>query len=89
MGIQLSDCVENIVEKQEIAHYEQFSFSHNVLKSCLMVMHQNEYLWSKGTIRISNLFLLNVEIVPSLSDIFYNLIPFVFHPITDKSDQSS
>ena len=24
MGIQFSDCVENIVEKEEIARYEQF-----------------------------------------------------------------
>ena len=24
MGIQLSDCVENIVRKGEIAHYKQF-----------------------------------------------------------------
>ena len=25
-----------------------FSFSHNVFKSFLLLMHQNEYLWSKG-----------------------------------------
>ena len=25
-----------------------FSFSHNVFKSCLLLMRQNEYLWSKG-----------------------------------------
>ena len=25
-----------------------FSFSHNVFKSCLVLMSQNEYLWSKG-----------------------------------------
>ena len=25
-----------------------FSFSHNVLKSCLLLMQQNEYLWGKG-----------------------------------------
>ena len=25
-----------------------FSFFHNVFKSCLLLMHQNEYLWSKG-----------------------------------------
>ena len=24
MGIQFSDCIENIVGKEEIAHYEQF-----------------------------------------------------------------
>ena len=40
--------LENIVGKGEIARYEQFSFSHNVFKSCLVLMRQNEYLWSKG-----------------------------------------
>ena len=37
MGKQLSDRVENIVEKGEI-----------VFKGCLLLMSQNEYLWSKG-----------------------------------------
>ena len=37
IGIQLSDSVENIVGKDE-----------NVFKSCLLLMHQNEYLWSNG-----------------------------------------
>ena len=40
MGKQLSDCVENIVGKGEIAHQNDF-------KSCLLLMRQNEYLWSK------------------------------------------
>ena len=35
MGIQCSDWVENIVGKEEIARYE---FSHNVFKSCLLLM---------------------------------------------------
>ena len=38
-GVQLSDGVENIVGKKEIARY-------NVFKAVLL-MHQNEYLWSK------------------------------------------
>ena len=25
-----------------------FFFSHNVFKSCLLLMHQNQYLWRKG-----------------------------------------
>ena len=41
MGIQLSDLVENIVGKEEIARYDAF-------KSCLLLMRQNEYLWTKG-----------------------------------------
>ena len=31
-----------------------FSFSHNVFKSCLLLMCQNEYLWSKGLNLIGN-----------------------------------
>ena len=51
MGIQLrvSDLAENIVGKEEIACYEQFLlFSTMFLKSCLLLMRQNEYLWTKG-----------------------------------------
>ena len=56
IGIQLSDSVENIVGKGEIARYEQFlSFPHNVFKSCLLMMGQNEYLWSKGLTDLENL----------------------------------
>ena len=46
--IQLSDRVENIVGKGENTRYEHFSFSHNVFKSRLLLLHQIEYLWSKG-----------------------------------------
>ena len=45
MGMQLSDCLENIVGKGEIAHYEQFLL---FPQSCLVFMRQNEYVWSKG-----------------------------------------
>ena len=49
MGMQLSDWVENFVGKGQIAQNKQFfSFSHNVFKSCLLLMRYNEYLWSKG-----------------------------------------
>ena len=49
MGIQISDSEEKSVGKGEIAPYEQFlTFSHNVFKSCLLLLCQNEYLWSKG-----------------------------------------
>ena len=51
MGIQSSDWVENIVEKGEIARYKNFSLSHDVFKSCLLLMRQNEYLRSKGLIQ--------------------------------------
>ena len=49
MGIELSDRVENIVGKKEkLLIMSNFSFSHNVFKSRLLLMSQNEYLWSKG-----------------------------------------
>ena len=47
-GIQLSDLVENIVEKEKLLFTSNFSYSHNVFKSCQLLMRQNEYLWSKG-----------------------------------------
>ena len=50
MGMQLSDCVENIVGKEEITLYKQFLL--DVFKGCLLLTCQNEYLWSKGLIQI-------------------------------------
>ena len=47
MGIQLSDWVENIVGKGEIASYEQFLLFPQCFQK-LLFMGQNEYLWSKG-----------------------------------------
>ena len=48
MGIHLSDGVEIIVGKGEIARYEQFLLFPQLFQSCLVLMCQNEYLWSKG-----------------------------------------
>ena len=48
MGIKLSDSVENIVEKREIARYEQFLLFLQCFQSCLLLIYQNEYQWSKG-----------------------------------------
>ena len=48
MGVQLSDLVENIVGKEEIARYEQFLLFHNAFKSSLLSIRQNKYLWCKG-----------------------------------------
>ena len=53
MGKQISDWVENIVGKGEIAPMHIFSFSNNVFKSCLLLMDQNEYLWTKGLTSLS------------------------------------
>ena len=35
-------------EKEKLHFMNNFSFSHNVFKNCLLLMRQNEYLWSKG-----------------------------------------
>ena len=48
MGIQVSDLVENIVEKEEIARYEQFLPFPQCFKNMSFLMRQNEYLCSKG-----------------------------------------
>ena len=48
MEIQLPDRVENIVGKGEIARYEQFLLFPQCFQKLLLLMCQNEYLWSKG-----------------------------------------
>ena len=40
---RLKDSIENIVEKGEIANFEQFHFFNNVFQIC-----SNVYLWRKG-----------------------------------------
>ena len=35
-------------EKKKLLGTSNFFFSHNVFKSCLLFICQNEYLWSKG-----------------------------------------
>ena len=35
-------------EKEKLLVTSNFSFSHNVFKSCLLLMRQNEYMWNKG-----------------------------------------
>ena len=48
-GVQSSDRVENIVGKEEIARYEQFLlYPQCFQKLSVLLMRQNEYLWSKG-----------------------------------------
>ena len=44
------NCLElkTLWEKEKLLVMSNFSFSHNVLKSYLLGMRQNEYLWSKG-----------------------------------------
>ena len=52
MEIQISDRVENIVDKEKLLVTSNFSFSHNVFKSSLFLMRENEYLWSKGLLTV-------------------------------------
>ena len=44
MGIQLADCVENIVGKGEIAHYEQFLLFRQCFQKLSVVDAYSEYL---------------------------------------------
>ena len=60
MGIQLYDYIEKFVEKGEIARYEQFLFFPQCFKNSLLLMHQNEYLWSKG-FRKTHMFSLQLS----------------------------
>ena len=49
MGMQLSDGVENIVGKGEIARHKQFLLFPPMMfsKAVFLLMRENEYLWSK------------------------------------------
>ena len=40
--------LKTLWEKEKLLVTSNFSFSHNVFKSCQLLMCQNEYLWSKG-----------------------------------------
>ena len=40
--------LEKLWEKEKLLITSSFFFSHNVFKSCVLLMRQNEYLWSKG-----------------------------------------
>ena len=49
MGIQLSYLSRKHCWKRMNCSIRTFSpLSHNIFKSCLLLMRQNEYLWSKG-----------------------------------------
>ena len=39
---------KTLFENEKLLLTSNFSFFHNVFKSCLLLMCQNEYLWSKG-----------------------------------------
>ena len=44
--------LKTLREKEKLLGTSNFSFSHYVFKSCLLLMRQNEYLWSKGLIKV-------------------------------------
>ena len=54
-----------------------FFFSHNVFKSCLLLMRQNEYLWSKG---------LSTSVVPCFErSLFQKEACFKKKPASERS----
>ena len=67
-----SDYVENIVGKEEIACYVKFPFFYNVFKSCLSLMHQNEYSWSKGLTKASFISISRIHARPDTTKIPVN-----------------
>ena len=48
MGYNYLIELKTLWEKKKLLVKSNFFFSHNVFKSCLLLMLQNEYLWSKG-----------------------------------------
>ena len=40
--------LKTLWEKKKLLVTSNFSFSHKVFKSCLLLMRQNEYIWSEG-----------------------------------------
>ena len=46
--------LKTLLEKEKLLVTSNFSFSHNVFKSCLLLMRQNGYLWSKGLKKKTN-----------------------------------
>ena len=42
---------KTLLEKEKLLIKSNFYFSHNVFKSCLSLMRQSEYLWSKELIK--------------------------------------
>ena len=49
-------------EKQKLLVTSNFSFSYNVFKSCLLLVHQNDNLWSKG-LKLQTVWLVHVIVV--------------------------
>ena len=83
----LSDWVENIVGRGEIARYEQILLSHNVFKSCLLLMRQNEYLWGKALTTLRDKAFENVIGLPreKADNQHFTFTPDVFCTIKDAN----
>ena len=47
-GFYDTDCIENIVEKGEIARFEQFHLFTQCFLKLFSTVCQNEYIWRKG-----------------------------------------
>ena len=57
-----------------------FSFSHNVFKSCLLLIRQNEYLWSKGLKILKRDFENIVKKAENACNQHFLLFPLCFLP---------
>ena len=77
-GDTISDLAENIVGREEIAHYE------NVFNSCLLLMRQNEYLLRKGLRDTFNISLVILWYPLHLSLLCLSFFISTFHNILSK-----
>ena len=64
---QLSNELKTLWEKEKLLVTSNLSFSHNVFKSCLLLMRQNEYLWSKGLTPHQNIMFHLLTFLTSLN----------------------
>ena len=77
--MQLSYLVANIVK---LLIMSNFFFSYDVFKRCLMLMHQNEYLWSKGLKQPekdpnTDPFHMYLEITISAANVFMKMFKYI------------
>ena len=60
MGIQLFE-YETLGETEKLFVTSNLSFSNNVFKSCLLLMRQSEYLWSKTLKKIQQTVMFQTD----------------------------
>ena len=62
-------------EKEKLLDTSNFFFSHNVSKSCLLLMLQNEYSWTKGL----NRFQYHFTCIAAISEHIHAFLEFLLN----------